>query len=138
MTESMHVADLMTREPRTLRRNEELLVADELMREGGLRHLPVLDENGDLCGIVSQRDIYRSTLLRALGFGEWAETKVLKSVLVKEVMHEQPVTISADASVAEAARSMLEHGVGSLPVVADGKLTGIITRSDLLRALTGS
>ncbi len=76
----------MSREPRTLGRNDRLQVADDLMRTVRCRHLPVLDESGRLTGIVSQRDLSQSALLRALGYGSRARDQVLSSVVVKEVI----------------------------------------------------
>ena len=60
------VRDVMTKDVATLGRNEKLTVADDVMRLGRIRHLPVIDEDGALAGIVSQRDLFHSGLLRAL------------------------------------------------------------------------
>ena len=129
------VRSIMTKEVRTLGRNDELTLADEAMREDAIRHMPVLDEEGRLCGILSQRDIFRGALLRALGFGGRAEEKQLASLVVKDAMTRDPVTIGPDEPVGEAARRMLERKVGCLPVVEDEKLLGIVTASDLLRVI---
>jgi CBS domain-containing protein len=64
------VRDLMSRPVRTLERNDLLSVADSVMRNERIRHLPVLD-NGRLVGIVSQRDLFLSALVRALGPAQW-------------------------------------------------------------------
>jgi acetoin utilization protein AcuB len=130
------VGAVMTTAVTTLDRNDAVDIADGLMCMGRIRHLPVLD-GGRVVGVVSQRDLFRSALAAALGLGSQAQTKLLKTLRVKEVMSEPPVTIGAGAAVAEAARLMLERKIGCLPVTADGALVGIVTESDLLRLLTG-
>jgi CBS domain-containing membrane protein len=122
----------MSKPAMTLGRNDRLRVADDLMRQERIRHLPVLDDDGQLAGIVSQRDLFRSALLRSLGFGSRAEDRMLDSLVVKEAMTNNPQTIGPEAPLPEAARMMVEHKVGCLPVVADGKLVGILTEGDFV------
>lgn len=130
----MKVLDLMSRDVTTVRRNDELLIADQVMRLGRIRHMPVLDDHGDgLVGILSQRDLFRSALARAIGYGEHAQQKVLGMLLVKDVMTNDPVTTSPQTPLAEAAGVMLARKIGCLPVVEDGSLVGILTESDFVR-----
>jgi CBS-domain-containing membrane protein len=126
------VRDVMTREVVTLERNDKLATADSVMRLGRIRHMPVLDEEGHLAGLVSQRDLFRGALLRALGYGTAAEKKMLDLVVVKEAMTTDVVTISPDATLAEAARLMLERKIGCLVVVEGEKLIGILTEADFV------
>ncbi len=129
------VRDVMTREVATLKRNDRLNIADDVMRLGRVRHLPVLDDDDDeVVGIVSQRDLFRGALARTLGYGQHAQQKSLDQLFVKEVMSVDPVTIAGDASVADAARLMLEKKIGCLLVVEDGRLAGILTEADFVRA----
>jgi CBS domain-containing protein len=128
------VTAVMTTRVATLDGNDTLDIADGVMTMARFRHLPVL-EAGRVVGVVSQRDLFRSALAAALGFGSQGQTALLKSLRVKEVMSEPAVTIGPEANVAEAARTMLEHKIGCLPVVSDGRLAGIVTESDLLREL---
>ncbi len=129
------VRDFMTREVATLKRNDRLNIADDVMRLGRVRHLPVLDDDDDeVVGIVSQRDLFRGALARTLGYGQHAQQKILDQLFVKEVMSVDPVTITGDASVADAARLMLEKKIGCLLVVEDGRLAGILTEADFVRA----
>ncbi len=132
---AMRVRDLMTPEVTTLRRNDALSIADDVMRLGRIRHLPVLDEDGQLVGIVSQRDLFRGALARALGYGAHAQQKLLGQLVVKEVMTNDPVTIGPDAPLAEAARLMLQRKIGCLVVVEGGRLAGILTESDFVKRL---
>lgn len=130
---ALRVGDVMSREPRTLGRNDRLQVADDLMRTVRCRHLPVLDDRGRLAGIVSQRDLFQSALLRALGYGSRARDQVLSSVVVKEVMTEPVVTTAPETTLADAARIMSDRKIGSLPVVERGALVGILTEGDFVR-----
>jgi CBS domain-containing membrane protein len=76
--EELRVRDIMTHEVTTLKRNDKLTLADDIMQLGRIRHLPVLDDEADqLVGIVSQRDLFRGALARALGYGQHAQRKVL-------------------------------------------------------------
>lgn len=130
----MRVRDLMSTEVVTLGRNDQLSLADDVMRLGRIRHMPVLDDDGEtLCGIVSQRDLFRGALATTLGYGERAQRIVLDTLLVKEVMTAEPATIGPDAPIREAAELMLSRKVGCLPVLEGGKLVGILTESDFLR-----
>jgi len=129
------VESLMSRHVTTLGRNDELSVADDLMTAGRIRHLPVLDEQGRLAGIVTQRDLFHSALVRALGFGTAARDKILQSIVVKNVMTDTVVTTTPDTPLEEAAGVMLEKKIGCLPVIdAEGVLVGILTESDFVAA----
>jgi CBS domain-containing protein len=128
----------MTTDVFTLRRNDRLSIADDLMRQRRIRHIPVLDEDGRLAGIVSQRDLFRSAILRTLGFGSRAEDQVLNSLVVKEAMTTQVETIGPDAPIREAAERMCGRKIGCLPVVEDGKLVGILTEGDFVALVARS
>ncbi|MEB2343152.1 MAG: CBS domain-containing protein [Deltaproteobacteria bacterium] len=130
----MKVRDVMSTEVATVLRNDQLVIADDLMRLGRIRHTPVLDEaTGEVVGVLSQRDLFRGALARALGYGAHAQQKVMGMLLVKEVMTNDPVTVEPDTALVEAARIMLERKLGCLPVVAKGRLVGILTEGDFVR-----
>ena len=127
------VADVMSTKMQTLDRNDTLTIADDLMKQERIRHLPVLDADGALCGIVTQRDLFRGAVLRSLGYGSRAEDMMLASLAVKDAMTEDPVTAAPGMPLADAARLMLEHQIGSLPVLDGGRLVGILTEGDFVR-----
>lgn len=87
----------------------------------GFKHLPVVDD-GKLVGIITDRDIK-------------AHSHGLRATKVANVMRTQLATLGPDATIEEAARLMLAKKIGCLPVVQDGRLVGILTRTDLLKAL---
>ena len=129
----LKVRDVMTADPTTLKRNDKLTLADDIMRLGRVRHLPVLDDDDQtLVGIVTQRDLFRDALAQALGYGKHAQRKLLDSLAVKDVMTTEVVTIRADASLVYAARLLTERKIGCLPVVENGRLVGILTEGDFV------
>ncbi len=125
------VRNVMTHEVATLERNDRLSTADNVMRLGRIRHMPVL-EDGNLVGLVTQRDLFRGALLKALGYGSKAEQTMLDTLAVKEVMAMDLVTIAPDATLQEAAQIMIERKIGCLPVVENEKLVGILTEGDFV------
>lgn len=128
----MKVSDLMAKDVETLDRNDTLSLAEDLMKMKRLRHLPVMDE-GALAGIVSQRDLFHAGLSTAMGFGSKAKGEFLKTVLVKEIMTDNVVTIAPTADIKVAAQLMLKKKIGCLPVVDSGELVGLISESDVIR-----
>lgn len=133
----MKVRDLLSKPLVTIGRNDRVSVADERMSTNRIRHLPVLDDEGELAGIVSRRDVTREALRRTLGYGEAAQDKLLGTLLVKEVMTNAVETIEADVALAEAAARMLDRRIGSLVVVEQGRPIGILTEGDFVRHAAG-
>jgi len=127
----------MTKDVVTLGHNETLRTADDLMRLGRIRHLPVVDGDGQLAGVVTQRDLFHSGLLRALGYGAHAQRKALDGLAIKEAMRSEVVTTTPDTPLAEAAKVMFERKIGCLVVLEGQKIAGILTESDFVRAAAG-
>jgi len=127
------VEEVMSTGVFTLGRNEKLSVADDLMKQERIRHIPVLDSDGELCGILTQRDLFRGILLRSLGYGSRAEQKMLDSLSVKDAMHDEVVSISPDSPLSDAANLMLSNKVGCLPVVDGERLVGLISEADFVK-----
>jgi CBS domain-containing protein len=136
-TSPARVRDLMTPDVVTVGRNDKLLVADDVMKLGRVRHLPVVDEDGSLAGIVSQRDLFHSGLVRALGYGTHAQRQALDMVLVKDAMKTEVVTVTPDTALAAAARLMLEKKIGCLVVLENEKIVGVLTESDFVKLHAG-
>jgi CBS domain-containing protein len=127
------VRDVMTKDVATLDRNERLRVADDVMRLGRIRHLPIVDEDGSLAGIVSQRDLFHSGLLRALGYGTHAKERAMELLVLKEAMKTEVATVGPEAPLTEAAKLMLERKIGCIVVVEGKKIVGILTESDFVK-----
>lgn len=130
------VGDIMTTDPRTIDRNETLDIADDLTSGLRIRHLPVMD-GSRVVGVLSQRDLFQAALASTLGYGGIGRSRVLRSIAVKEVMSEPPVTVEVGTPVPEAARIMLARKIGCLPVLDRGTLVGLVTESDLIRHAYG-
>jgi len=126
------VQDIMTKNPHTLEADSVLDLADDLMTMARIRHIPIL-EHGKLVGMVSQRDLFFSALDKILGIRQKEQKDLMKTIRAREVMSHPVITISAGASVKEAARLMAENKIGCLPVVKDKKFVGLVTETDILR-----
>ncbi len=127
----MKVRDIMVKEVATLDINDELSLANDIMRLGRIRHLPVV-EGTRLAGIVSERDLFRSSLAHALGYGSKDTRDLMKTMRIKDVMVPAVITVSPETAVCTAVRLMLDHKIGCLPVVEDDRLVGLITETDVL------
>ena len=130
----MQVREIMSTDVEVIGRNDNLRIVEERMATRQLRHLPVL-EQGELVGLVTQRDLFKAAMSSVMGYGEKAQKAFLQSVRVKEIMVYPVITVTPETSVAEAADMMMQRGIGCLPVVEREKLVGIITKTDLLRCL---
>ncbi len=126
------VREIMSAEVTTLGRNDTLQLAQDIMTLGRVRHFPVL-EDGEVVGVMSQRDLYKASLGSVMKYGEKAQREFLDTIAVKEVMHYPPVTTTPQASVKEAARLMLGEKIGCLPVIDGAELVGIVTETDMLK-----
>jgi len=119
------VSRYMTKQPWTIERSASLAQAHQLMREHGIRHLPVLD-NGRLIGIVSVGDLH---LLETIADFE------LDSVDVGEAMTEHPCIVTGDMALDEVVEIMAEHKYGSVIVMGREGVEGIFTAVDVCRTL---
>ena len=126
------VRDIMATNVITLRRNDSLDIANDIMTQDRIRHFPVVEE-GQLVGVVSQRDLFHASLGSVMKYGEKAQRAYLGTIRAKEVMSHPPTTISPDAPIKEAARLMVEKKIGCLPVVEGELLVGLVTETDVLR-----
>jgi acetoin utilization protein AcuB len=116
----MIVGNRMTKEPVTVEPEDLSIRASLKMQAGGFRRLPVVSD-GKLVGIISERDLRE-------------HRGHLEQIKINGIMTENPITVTPATTVEEAAQIMLERQVGGLPVVADGRVVGIVTASDILRA----
>ena len=98
------VRDLMSHPGRTLESNDKVSIADTVMRNERIRHLPILADTGRLVGIVSQRDLFLNALARALGHGTVARDRALGVIAVKEVMTEDLLTTAPETPITAAAQ----------------------------------
>jgi CBS domain-containing protein len=130
----MNVSDIMTLHPTTIASEVTLAEAVNVMREVGCHHLPVISAQKHLIGILSARDCEQALGESLEKSGPVVNLALANAVPVSMVMTPAPIIVESDASAHEAARLMLEHYIGCLPVMRGETLIGIITRSDLLMA----
>lgn len=131
---SLTVKDWMTPNPITVTPSTTVPEANTLMKQGRIRRLPVVD-NGRLVGIVTLGDIREASPSDATSLSIYELNYLVAQLTIEKIMTRDPITITPDATIHKAARLLLEHKIGSLPVVADGRLIGIITESDIFRVL---
>jgi len=123
MESQMKVESLMTTALVTVRESDSIATADLEMKLGSLRHIPVVDDKGNLMGLLSARDV-----LAGLAKGK-------QRVRVGDCMSRQVITVTPDTPVPTAIDLLLENQFGCLPVMgSDGHLMGIVTETDFLRA----
>ena len=132
--DSNNVRDWMTHNPIKISSNCTLPEAYWLMVNNKIRRLPVVDR-GVLVGIVTLEDLRGKIPAIGIGMDPVRASDMLTKLPVRHVMTENPKTIPADATLLEAARQMLEFKISALPVMDGDKLVGIITESDIFRAL---
>jgi CBS domain-containing membrane protein len=133
MAERTTVRDLMTVEVVFLTPNEELELAEELMRYRRVRHLPVIDE-GKLVGLISHRDLLRAQARLLRRPPTVFEGDFCPSVYVREFMTTGVRTVGPDAKASDAAKILLQNRFGCLPVVDESDhILGIVTEVDFLR-----
>jgi acetoin utilization protein AcuB len=125
------VRDWMTPDPVTTTPFTSLGEAYDLMLDRDLRRLPVVDEDGELIGIITRSDIER---VMPWEDGAQEDGRMsLAHTLVRQVMSWDPLTVAPDDLMPEAAERMLEMKVSGLPVVENRRCVGILTESDILR-----
>jgi acetoin utilization protein AcuB len=130
----MNVVDIMTANPVTIRSDKPLRIALELMQEHTVKHLPVISTNGHVVGVVSDRDCRYALNSPYIMRDKWQDEALADTLQIRAVMTPAPIIIEPNATASEAARLMLTHRIGCLPVMRGETLVGIITRSDLLVA----
>ena len=129
----MRVRDLMRSQVVTLQLDSSLDIATDIMSMARIRHLPVVDESGELVGMVSQRDLFRAAISSVLGMAAGAQREWLGKVPVGQVMTANVVTVGPDDPVTQAIQRLLDGKFGCLPVVEHGRLVGLLTETDCLR-----
>jgi len=130
----MLVKERMKRDPVTAKKDDSFRYALKLIRKEGIRHLPVV-ENKKVVGIVTDRDLRQAAPSPATTLEVHELNFLLERLKIEAIMTKKVITIGQDADLLDAAKLLLTHKIGCLPVVDQDELVGIITEGDLLRAL---
>jgi CBS domain-containing membrane protein len=129
----MQVKDLMSKDVFVLYVDDNLLLAEEMMHWKRIRHVPVVDRQHNLKGLVTHRDILGasfSTIARLSG----SETQEIQTyILLQDIMRTSVFTIGPEADIKDAACLMLREKIGCVLVAEDEQLVGILTEADFLR-----
>ncbi len=131
----MQVSERMTQPVITALPDMPIQEAMNLMREKGIRRLPVVDSRGRLRGIVSDRDLLHASPSDATSLSVWELNYLLSRVTLKDVMTKSVITLEGDTPIKEAARIMVEKKIHGLPVMDSDDVVGIITETDLFKVL---
>ena len=131
----LEVSAYMTRNVTTLRNDTHLLDAALMIRRTGKRHVPIVDENGKLVGIISDRDVSRLSPSMLANMTPEDYNRVFEATPITAAMTKNPITIAPDASVREAVNILYTKRVSALPVVDGDQLVGIVTITDMLGLL---
>lgn len=140
----MQVKDVMTRNPITIDPEAPLATAMAVMKQEGIRHLPVIDDTGRLLGIITDRDLrcaaFAPALIEHLSGGAQRRARdlgqTLEELRVRDAMSWDVVTTHPETPLGHAARVLFFGRFGSLPVLDGTKLVGVLTERDLLRAIS--
>ncbi len=127
----MLVRDRMSSDPITITPTTSFPEGFRIMRERGIRHLPVVDEGGKLIGVVTQTDLLHASPSTATTLSVFEMSYLLANLHVREVMSSPVITVSEEAPLEEAARLMVEKKIGCLPVMRNDDLVGMVTETDI-------
>ncbi len=131
----MLIREYMTPNPVTVQPTTTVPVALRLMQDKHIRRLPVVDADGKLVGIVSDKDLLYASPSPATTLAVWEIPELLAKIKVDNVMTRKVITVSVKTPIEEAARIMADNKVGGLPVMQGATLVGIITETDLFKQL---
>jgi acetoin utilization protein AcuB len=140
MEERLHaifVREFMTKSPLTLEPGDTMADAYERMHDRHIRHLPVVDASGNLIGIFSATDLNRAYTPRETDSGWYYDREGLNLLDLRHFMSKDPLTLTPENTLKEAAELMATTKFGCLPIVAPGtkKLVGIVSYVDVLREI---
>jgi CBS domain-containing membrane protein len=131
----MRVRDIMTAQVVVVDAADSLKVVDDIMKWKHVRHLPVVDGEGELVGLVTHRDLLRACVSSIADISHREQDALLRGIPVRQVMRTEMYTVEPDSDVRRAAEIMLDHKIGCVLVVEGRRLVGILTEADFVRYL---
>jgi acetoin utilization protein AcuB len=133
----MLVKDQMTPNPISGHPEMPVVEAQQKMQKNNIRHLPVLDDDQKLVGLITQRSLMQAVPPDLSKFSPFVVNYVLSKIKVRNIMVKDVVIIEEDVAIEEAARVMADRKIGCLPVMRQGELVGIISDNDLFNLMVG-
>ena len=131
----MLVYERMSRHPMTVSPNTPVEQALKRMRDEKVRRFPVVDDDGKLVGIVSDKDLLYAAPSPATSLSIYELHYLYSRITISQVMTREVITVEESDPIEEAARIMVDNKIGGLPVMREGKLVGIITETDIFKTL---
>ncbi len=134
----LRVRDVMTTYPMTIEQSDAAVAAREAMQSARVHHIPVVDGQGRLVGVLSHRDLLQAMVYAVSAHREEGDEHPLEAVSIAEVMHREVRTITPQQPLRDAVEVMLREQIGCLPVVSGKEpttLLGIVTMTDMLHVL---
>jgi len=132
----MLVANWMTKDVVTISPDRSMMKASKVMKDKSISRVPVVDEDGKIVGIISDRDIKDASPSKATTLDMHELYYLLSEIKIQDIMTKKPMTIRSDETVEKAAVLMLEGNFGGLPVIDENdKVVGIITDTDIFKVL---
>jgi CBS domain-containing membrane protein len=133
-TINMQVRHYMTHKIFTIRSDKKLFAVQEIMKWAKVRHVPVVDQQQRLIGMISHRDLLHASIsLISTRLAKVERQQHLWDIPIQQVMRSEVTTVPPEAPIQMAARLMRKRKIGCLPVVSNGKLVGLISEYDLLQ-----
>ncbi len=131
----MFIRAVMTQNVKTLRADQSLLDAMKFLREHHDRHIPVLDGQGALLGVLTDRDIKRATPSALAPNQREVWESVVNDTPISRVMTREPTVADPTMTLRRALQLFVDENIGCLPVLEDNVLVGIVTASDMFKAM---
>ena len=128
------VKDLMTKEVLTLTKEDSVKALRDIFELKRVRHVPITNDDNGLIGLVTQRDFLTIAVSKFAHFDRAELDEIYGRIKIGEIMGKKVATVIPDTPLGEAADLMYRHKYGCLPVVSEGRLVGIITEGDFVRA----
>src|SRR5919109_3060873 len=125
------VREIIIGSPVTLKPEDTLDLADDVISIGRIRHIPVLKDDR-LVGLLSERDLLGAAATAIFGLKQKNKSALLKTVLIKDVMKTKVITVDPETPIKEAAHVMADKKIGCVPVLSEGALVGLVTTTDIL------
>jgi acetoin utilization protein AcuB len=126
----------MTPHPVTASPDTPVTKLERLMKDDNIRHLPVLDKNNKLVGLITRESLNRALPSELTTLSIWEINYQLANIRARDVMVKKVITVTEDVTVEKAARAMIDEKIGSLLVMRNDELAGIVTDTDMLQAVT--
>lgn len=131
----MIIVDRMKKNPATASPDMSISDASAKMKAEKVHRLPVLDDSKHLVGVISEKDILLAAPSPASTLSTYEINYLLSRLKVKNIMSRNPVTITRETTIEEAVKLMVDNDLSCLPVMDDGYLAGIVSKSDLFKIL---